>query len=89
MIETRVYSYWAKPFLTRSSYSNFHRKNDLIVSMLLSIEQSRKFFKKIIFYGDHEAISQICNICKFDKVYDDIEILNEKNIHRIFTLCQK
>ena len=57
--------------------------------MLLSIEQSRKFFKKIIFYGDHEAISQICNICKFDKVYDDIEILNEKKYPSYFYTLSK
>ena len=79
-IKTAVYAYWAKPFTEKNVYSNFERKNDLLVSLKLSVEQSRKFFDKIIFYGDHEAIAQICNVIKFDEVYDDIESLNEKNI---------
>ena len=63
--------------------------------MKLSVEQSRKFFDKIIFYGDHEAISQICNIIEFDEVYDDIEQLNTKNIPDYFyslpkaVVCEK
>ena len=73
MIKTAVYAYWAKAFLEKESYSNFERKNDLLVSLKLSVEQSRKFFDKIIFYGDHEAIAQICNVVKFDEVYDDVE----------------
>ena len=84
MIKTAVYAYWAKPFLEKDSYSNFERKNDLLVSLRLSVEQSRKYFDKIVFYGDHEAIAQICNIVKFDEVYDDVEELNEKNIPSYF-----
>jgi len=84
MIKTAVYTYWAKPFVEKSVYSNFQRKNDLLVSLKLSVEQSRKFFDKIIFYGDHEAISQICNVIEFDEIYDDIEILNEKKIPSYF-----
>jgi hypothetical protein len=85
MIKTCVYSYWAKPFLEKNTYSNFERKNDLIISLKLSVEQSRKYFDKIVFYGDHEAISQVCEFIKFDKVYDDIEILNENNVpHYLF-----
>ena len=84
MIKTAVYAYWAKPFLEKDSYSNFERKNDLLVSLRLSVEQARKFFDKIVFYGDHEAIAQICNIVKFDEVYDDVEELNEKNIPSYF-----
>ncbi|RPG63788.1 MAG: glycosyltransferase family 2 protein [Flavobacteriaceae bacterium TMED42] len=84
MIKTAVYAYWAKPFLEKESYSNFERKNDLLVSLRLSVEQSRKFFDKIVFYGDHEAIAQICNVVKFDEVYDDVEELNEKNIPSYF-----
>ena len=65
------------------------------MSLKLSVEQSRKFFDKIIFYGDHEAISQICNIIEFDEVYDDIEQLNTKNIPDYFyslpkaVVCEK
>ena len=85
MIKTCVYSYWAKPFLEKNTYSNFERKNDLIISLKLSVEQSRKYFDKIVFYGDHEAISQVCKFIEFDKVYDDIEILNENNVpHYLF-----
>lgn len=84
MIKTAVYAYWAKPFLEKDTYSNFERKNDLLVSLRLSVEQARKFFDKIVFYGDHEAIAQICNIVKFDEVYDDVEELNEKNIPSYF-----
>ena len=62
----------------KNTYSNFQRKNDLLVSMKLSVEQSRKFFDKIIFYGDHEAISQICKVIQFDEIYDDLEELNQK-----------
>lgn len=83
-IKTAVYAYWAKPFVEKNSYSNFERKNDLLVSLRLSVEQARKFFDKIVFYGDHEAIAQICNIVKFDEVYDDVEELNEKNIPSYF-----
>jgi hypothetical protein len=84
MIKTAVYAYWAKPFLEKDSYSNFQRKNDLRVSMKLAVEQARKYFDKIVFYGDHEAISQICGVVKFDDVRDDIEQLNEKNIPSYF-----
>ena len=80
MINTAVYSYWAKPFADSDVYSNFERRNDLLVSLRLSVEQSRKFFDKIVFYGDHEAIAQICNVVKFDEVYDEVEELNEKQI---------
>ena len=83
-IKTAVYAYWAKPFLEKNTYSNFQRKNDLLVSMKLSVEQSRKFFDKIIFYGDHEAISQICKAIQFDEIYDDLEELNQKNIPDYF-----
>ena len=94
-IKTAVYAHWAKPFVEKNIYSNFERKNDLLVSLKLSVEQSRKFFDKIIFYGDHEAISQICNIIEFDEVYDDIEQLNTKNIPDYFyslpkaVVCEK
>ena len=84
MIKTAVYAYWAKPFTEKNNYSNFQRKNDLLVSLKLSVEQSRKFFDKIIFFGDHEAISQVCSLVDFDEIYDDIEILNEKNIPSYF-----
>jgi hypothetical protein len=80
MIKTAVYAYWAKPFLERDSYSNFQRKNDLRVSMKLAVEQARKWFDKVVFYGDHEAISQICGVVDFDDVRDDVEQLNEKGI---------
>ena len=52
--------------------------------MKLSVEQSRKFFDKIIFYGDHEAISQICKVIQFDEIYDDLEELNQKNVPDYF-----
>tara|TARA_A100001037_G_scaffold244817_1_gene225811 strand:+ start:3792 stop:5453 length:1662 start_codon:yes stop_codon:yes gene_type:complete len=84
MIRTAVYAYWARPFLEKDSYSNFQRKNDLRVSMKLAVEQSKKYFDKIVFYGDHEAISQICGVVEFDDVRDDIEQLNEKNIPSYF-----
>ena len=45
MIKTLVY-YWAKPFLENNSYSNFERKQDLLVSLNLSVNQARKFFIK-------------------------------------------
>jgi hypothetical protein len=80
MIKTAVYAYWAKPFLERDSYSNFQRRNDLRVSLQLSVLQARKWFDKIVFYGDHEAISQICGIIDFDDVRDDVEQLNDKGI---------
>ena len=95
MIKTAVYAYWAKPFVENNSYSNFERKQDLLVSLNLSVNQARKFFDKIVFYGDHEAISQVCNSVEFDEVYDDVEQLNEKNIpHYFYTLpkviaCEK
>jgi len=89
MIKTAVYSYWAKPFVSKSSYSNFQRRNDLLVSLKLSVEQTRKFFEKVIFYGDHEAISQVCNIIEFDEVYDDIEELNEKKFPSYFYTLSK
>jgi len=89
MIKTAVYSYWAKPFVTKNCYSNFHRKNDLLVSLKLSVDQSRKFFDKVIFYGDHEAISQVCNIIRFDEVYDDVEELNEKQFPSYFYTLSK
>ena len=76
MIKTAVYAYWAKPFLENNSYSNFERKQDLLVSLNLSVNQARKFFDKIVFYGDHEAISQVCNSVDFDEVHDDVEQLN-------------
>lgn len=89
MIKTCVYSYWAKPFLEKNSYSNFERKNDLLISLKLSVEQSRKFFDNILFFGDHEAISQVCNYIEFDKVYDDLEILNENNIpHTLYNIAK-
>lgn len=84
MIKTAVYAYWAKPFVEKDSYSNFERKNDLLVSLRLSVEQARKFFDKIVFYGDHEAISQVCSVIKFDEVHDDIEELNTKKIPSYF-----
>jgi hypothetical protein len=83
-IKTAVYAYWAKPFLEKNIYSNFQRKNDLLVSLKLSVEQSRKFFDKIVFFGDREAITQICKIIEFDEIYDDLEELNEKNIPSYF-----
>ena len=83
-IKTAVYAYWAKPFVEKNVYSNFQRKNDLLVSMKLSVEQSRKFFDKIVFYGDHEAISQICKVIQFDEIHDDLEELNQKNIPDYF-----
>ena len=89
MIKTAVYSYWAKPFAKKDIYSNFERRNDLLVSLRLSVEQSRKFFDKIVFYGDHEALAQICNIIKFDEVYDDVEELNEKHIPSYFYTMSK
>jgi hypothetical protein len=89
MIKTAVYAYWAKPFVQNNVFSNFERKNDLLVSLKLSVEQSRKFFDKIVFYGDHEAISQVCNIIQFDEVYDDVEILNEKKIPSYFYTMPK
>jgi hypothetical protein len=82
-IKSAVYAYWAKPFVDKN-YSNFERKNDLLVSLKLSVEQSRKFFDKIVFYGDHEAISQVCNVIEFDEIHDDVEQLNEKNIPSYF-----
>ena len=89
MIKTCVYSYWAKPFLEKNTYSNFERKNDLLISLKLSVEQSRKYFDKVVFFGDHEAISQVCNYIEFDKVYDDIEILNENNIpHTLYNIAK-
>jgi len=89
MINTAVYAYWAKPFVTENSYSNFERKHDLIVSLNLSVNQSRKFFDKIVFYGDHEAISQVCNTVQFDEIYDDVEQLNDKNIPSYFYTLPK
>jgi hypothetical protein len=89
MINTAVYSYWAKPFVDKDVYSNFERRNDLLVSLRLSVEQSRKFFDKIVFYGDHEALAQICNIIRFDEVYDDVEELNEKQIPSYFYTMSK
>ena len=89
MIKTAVYAYWAKPFVQDNIFSNFERKNDLLVSLKLSVEQSRKFFDKIVFYGDHEAISQVCNIIQFDDVYDDVEVLNEKKIPSYFYTMPK
>ena len=68
MIKITVYAYWANPFLENNSYSNFERKQDLLVSLNLSVNQARKFFDKIIFYGDHEAISQcviLLNLMKY------------------------
>jgi hypothetical protein len=89
MIKTCVYSYWAKPFLEKNTYSNFERKNDLLISLKLSVEQSKKFFDKILFFGDHEAISQVCNYIEFDKVFDDLEILNENNIpHTLYNIAK-
>lgn len=88
-IKTAVYAYWAKPFVEKNVYSNFQRKNDLLVSLKLSVEQSRKFFDKIIFYGDREAITQICKIIEFDEIHDDLEELNEKNIPSYFYSCAK
>ena len=88
-IKTAVYAYWAKPFADENVYSNFERKNDLLVSLKLSVEQSRKFFDKIVFYGDHEAISQVCNIIEFDEIYDDVEQLNEKKIPSYFYTLPK
>ena len=46
MIKTAVYAYWAKPFLENNSYSNFERKQDLLVSLNLSVNQARKFSTK-------------------------------------------
>ena len=89
MIKTAVYAYWAKPFLENNSYSNFERKNDLLVSLNLSVNQARKFFDKIVFYGDHEAISQVCNICQFDEVTMMSKQLNEKNIPSYFYTLPK
>lgn len=89
MIKTCVYSYWAKPFLEKNTYSNFERKNDLLISLKLSVEQSKKFFDNILFFGDHEAISQVCNYIEFDKVFDDLEILNENNIpHTLYNIAK-
>ena len=70
-------------------FSNFERRGDLLVSLKLSVEQSRKFFDKIVFYGDHEAISQVCNLIQFDEVFDDVEILNEKKIPSYFYTMPK
>jgi len=84
MINTAVYAHWASPFVERNTYSNFQRRNDLLVSMKLSVEQSRKFFDKIVFYGDHEAIAQVCGTIQFDEVYDELEQLNEKDIPSYF-----
>jgi len=84
MIKTAVYAYWAKPFLGKDFYSNFQRKNDLLVSLKLSVSQSRKFFDKLVFYGDHEAIAQVCDVVEFDKIHDDVEQLNEKNVPGYF-----
>jgi len=89
MINTAVYAYWAKPFAKKDMYSNFERKNDLLVSLKLSVEQSRKFFDKIVFYGDHEAISQVCNVIEFDEIRDDVEQLNEKEIPSYFYTLPK
>ena len=89
MINTAVYAYWAKPFVEKNNYSNFERKSDSLVSLKLSVEQARKFFDKIVFYGDHEAISQICKIVKFDEVYDDVEKLNEKKLPSYFYTLPK
>ena len=89
MIKTAVYAYWAKPFLENNSYSNFERKQDLLVSLNLSVNQARKFFDKIVFYGDHEAISQVCNSVNFDEVHDDVEQLNQKNIPNYFYVLPK
>jgi hypothetical protein len=88
-IKTAVYAYWAKPFAEKNVYSNFQRKSDFIVSLKLSVEQSRKFFDKIIFFGDHEGINQVCNLIEFDEVYDDVEILNTNKIPFYFySLCK-
>ncbi len=84
MINTAVYAHWASPFVERNTYSNFQRRNDLLVSMKLSVEQSRKFFDKIVFYGDHTGIAQVCGTVKFDEVYDDLEQLTKKTFRVIF-----
>lgn len=80
MIKTIVYAYWAKPFTEKNLYSNFSRKSDFLTSLKLSVSQARKWFDEIIFYGDHEAISQVCNVVSFDKVYDDLERLNNLEV---------
>ena len=84
MIKKAVYAYWAKPFVEKDSYSNFQRRNDLRVSLKLSVFQARKFFDKVVFYGDHEAISQVCGVVDFDEVYEDLEVLNEMNVPSYF-----
>lgn len=84
MIKKAVYAYWANPFVEKNSYSNFQRRNDLLVSLKLSVFQARKFFDKVVFYGDHEAISQVCGVVDFDKVHDDLEVLNEINVPSYF-----
>lgn len=95
MIKTAVYAYWAKPFVERDSYSNFQRRNDLLVSLKLSVLQARKWFDKVVFYGDHEAIGQTCGVIDFDEVHDDLEKLNENEVPFYFWsfpkafVCQK
>ena len=88
-IKIAVFAYWAKPYIEKSTYSNFHRKNDLLVSLKLSVQQCRKYFDKILFYGDREAIMQVCEIIEFDEIYDDLEQLNEKNIPSYFYTSAK
>ena len=53
------------------------------------LNKHESFFEKVIFYGDHEAISQVCNIIEFDEVYDDIEELNEKKFPSYFYTLSK
>ena len=48
-IKTAVYTYWAKPFVEKNVYSNFQRKNDLLVSLKLVLSNQESFLTKLYF----------------------------------------
>jgi len=71
-----VFSNWSAPL----GNSGFLSRNDYILSLALSVKCARDIFPEVHFYGDKKSIDLIEGKIPFDKVFDSLEILNEKKI---------
>jgi len=77
VIERVIFSYWAKSNINHR-YSGFSNQETLLLSLSIAVKYAKKHFKEVFFYGDHEAISQVCDHIQFDKTFDTLERLNSQ-----------
>lgn len=74
-----VYSLWTKPYLDKQDPLGFNTLQDFFNSFILSVNTSRRFFSKTVFYTDKfgiELLEPIMDDLNFDEVIVNLDEMN-------------